>query len=71
MKLNEEHLMPNKQDRQWALDVEKSVKPENKALYMECMNQREFSARTSPRDVRDGCILTGIFLRCLGITTRE
>ena len=36
------------------------------ALYMECLNNRPMSARTEPRDVRDGCILTGsVFLHIL------
>jgi hypothetical protein len=54
------------------LAVEKSVKPEEMALYMECMGGVPMSARVkSPRpcdaegrDVRDGCILTGVFIRC-------
>jgi len=54
------------------LAVEKSVKPEEMALYMECMGGVPLSVRVkSPRpcdgegrDVRDGCILTGVFIRC-------
>ena len=54
------------------LAVEKSVKPDEMPLYLECMNMVPLSVRVkSPRpldaegrDVRDGCILTGVFLRC-------
>lgn len=54
------------------LAIENSVKPEEKALYLECMNGIALSERIrSPRpldaedrDVRDGCILTWVFVRC-------
>jgi hypothetical protein len=54
------------------LAIEASVKPEEKALYLECMNGVPLSVRVeSPRkldaegrDVRDGCILTGVFVTC-------
>ncbi len=54
------------------LQVEASVRPEEMGLYLECMNGIPLSERVkSPRpldaegrDVRDGCILTGVFLRC-------
>jgi len=54
------------------LVVEASVTPEELPLYMECMNNVPLSVRVrSPRpcdcegrDVRDGCILTGVFIQC-------
>lgn len=53
------------------LAVEQSVTPEEGDLFMECMNGRTLSERIkSPveseqgRDVRDGCILVGVFMRC-------
>lgn len=54
------------------LEVERSVKPEEMPLYLDCMDGIPLSVRIkSPRpldcegrDVRDGCILTGVFIRC-------
>ena len=55
------------------LAVERSVTSDEKASYLECMNGRPLSERLSNpskdedipgRDVRDGCILTGVFARC-------
>lgn len=60
-------------DIDWALSVQNSVKPEEMPLYNECMNGRNMTERinnTDPdedipgRDIRDGCILTGIFVMC-------
>lgn len=60
------------EDIDHCLAIENSVKPEEKALYLECMNGIALSERIrSPRpldaegrDVRDGCILTGVFMMC-------
>ena len=54
------------------LAVEKSVKVSEMPLYLECMDGVPLSTRimfprpldAEGRDVRDGCILTGVFLRC-------
>lgn len=54
------------------LEIENAVTPGEKALYLECMNGRPLSQRIAApradcepgRDVRDGCILTGVFLMC-------
>ena len=54
------------------LEVEKSVTPEEMPLYMECMSGVPLSERVkNPRpedceggDVRNGCILTGVFMQC-------
>lgn len=54
------------------LAVEASVTEIERALYMECMGGVPMSERVkSPRpcdgegrDVRDGCLLTGVFIRC-------
>jgi hypothetical protein len=60
-------------DIDWALSVQNSVKPEEMPLYNECMNGRNMSERINNtrtdedipgRDIRDGCILTGIFVTC-------
>lgn len=54
------------------LEIEKAVKPEEMALYLECMNGVALSQRIAAprpfdavgRDVRDGCILTWVFVQC-------
>jgi hypothetical protein len=54
------------------LAIEASVAEDERALYLECMDNIPLSTRVkSPRpldavgrDVRDGCILTGVFVRC-------
>ena len=54
------------------LAVEKSVLPAEMPLYLDCMNNRTLSERIANpkktfdegRDVRDGCILVGVFMRC-------
>jgi hypothetical protein len=54
------------------LAIEASVTPDEMPLYMECMNNVPLSTRiraprpcdAEGRDVRDGCILTGVFLQC-------
>ena len=54
------------------LAVEASVTKGEMPLYLECMNGVPLSVRVrSPRpedcegrDVRDGCILTGVFMQC-------
>ena len=55
------------------LAIEESVTMEERPLYLECMNGRPLSQRVSNpspdedisgRDVRDGCILTGVFMQC-------
>lgn len=55
-----------------AIAVENSVTDAERALYLECMNGVPMSERVrNPRpldavgrDVRDGCILTGVFYFC-------
>ena len=54
------------------LAIEASVKMDEMDSYLDCMNSVPMSVRVkSPRpldgegrDVRDGCILTGVFVRC-------
>jgi hypothetical protein len=61
------------EDIEQMLAVERSVTADEKELYLECMNGRPLSERLSDpskdedipgRDVRDGCILTGVFIMC-------
>jgi hypothetical protein len=54
------------------LAVERSVQPNEMALYLECLNDVPLSVRVAHprpcdcegRDVRNGCILTGVFSMC-------
>jgi hypothetical protein len=63
---------PPQFDIDWALSVEQSVRDSERQLYLECMNDVPMSTRVAApreldgvgRDVRDGCILTGVFCRC-------
>lgn len=62
------------EDIDFALSVESSVKNEEMPFYLDCMNGISMSQRVkSPRpldcegrDVRDGCILTWVFIKCSG-----
>lgn len=59
-------------DIDWALSVERSIDDDQRELYLECLGGVPMSERVANpreldapgRDVRDGCILTGIFLQC-------
>jgi hypothetical protein len=50
-------------DIDWALRVEKSVTDANREVYLDYLNQKPMSERTADQEVRDGCILTGLFVR--------
>lgn len=63
-----------------ALSVERSVTAQEMPLYLDCMNGRPLSQRVSNpspnedrpgRDVRDGCILTGVFEMCRPKPTKK
>jgi len=61
-------ITPQK-DIDWALSVEKSVQDHEKVFYNEIMNNVSMSERIKKpdadgRNIRDGCILTGLFSRC-------
>lgn len=47
----------------WAIGVEKNVSEKEMSLYLDCMNNKPMSQRTESREIYDGCILTGIFVR--------
>ncbi len=53
-----------KEDIEYALTIERNVKKSDKSLYLECLNHIPMSKRTTPQELRDGCILTGIFISC-------
>jgi hypothetical protein len=61
--MNDSHLLPPQQDIDWALSVEKSLKPSEKSIYLEYLDNKPMSVRKSARELRDGCILTGLFVR--------
>lgn len=42
---------------QSVLDQERIALETDKALYLDCLNGRPFSERTTPLDIRDGLIL--------------
>lgn len=63
--MDEECLMPSQADIELALKIEKSVKSDERALYLECMNNKPMSERVTPRELHDGCILTySVFIVC-------
>lgn len=55
-------------DIDYCLKVEFSVTESEKELFDDCMNGRSLSERIksplSDRDIRDGCILIGVFMAC-------
>jgi hypothetical protein len=59
-------------DIDFCLEVENSVPQNELPLYLECLNNKPLSERLlnpedsdfEGRDIRDGCILTHIFLTC-------
>ena len=68
--MTDEHLRPPQADIDFALEVEKSVKPEEQELYLKCLG-KPMSERTTPQELRDGCILTNmVFLVCRDSQTK-
>lgn len=64
--MNDSRLLPPQQDIDAALAVEKNEAKTDWELYLDCMNGVPMSVRTSPREKRDGCILTNnVFLPIL------
>ena len=61
--MNDSHLLPPQADIDAALKIEKSVKPSERERYLEYMNNVPMSARKTPRELRDGCILSQLFNR--------
>ena len=47
-----------------ALRVERGVSEAEQDLYNECMNGKPMSQRKTDQELRDGCILTGVYRRC-------
>lgn len=74
--MNEEDYIPfvpitPQKDIDWALEIEKSVQDKDRKLYLECLcgssgkEGKIMSERNTPQEIRDGCILTGIYVRIL------
>jgi hypothetical protein len=61
--MNDYHLQPSQADIDAALKIEKSVKPSERERYLEYMNNVPMSDRKTPRELRDGCILSQLFNR--------
>ena len=61
--MNDSHLQPPQADIDSALTIEKSVKQNERERYLEYMNNVPMSARKTPRELRDGCILSHLFDR--------
>lgn len=59
IKIPQEHI-------DWALSVEQQAKQKDLwNSYMECMNNKAMSERVEYQEVRDGCILSGVFQLCV------
>ena len=52
----DEYLQPSEEDINTALRIESEV--EDMPFYLECLNNKPMSERHTPRELRDGCILT-------------
>lgn len=50
-------------DIDWALSIEKGLQDNELTLYLEIMNGLRMSERKTEKEIRDGCILTGMFVR--------
>lgn len=61
--MNDSYLTPPKQDIDSALRIEASVKESERAIYLQWMNDFPMSDRKTPRELRDGCILSHEFNR--------
>ena len=61
--MNDYHLQPPQSDIDAALRIEKSVKQNERELYLQYMNNVPMSDRKTPRELRDGCILSQLFNR--------
>ena len=61
--MNDYHLQPSQADIDAALQIEKSVKQNERERYLEFMNNLPMSDRKTSRELRDGCILSQLFNR--------
>jgi hypothetical protein len=61
-------MRPPQADIQWALAVEAAVPEHLRALYLEYLNNVPMSQRQTDRELRDGCILVGLYTRSVAAT---
>ena len=54
-------IRPSQEDINFALNREWEVSQEDWELYMEYMNDKPMTSRTEDRELRDGCILSGLY----------
>jgi len=59
--MNDLHLLPPQADIDAAFEIEKNVAQDDRDLYLEFMNGVPMSARKTPRELRDGCILAQLW----------
>lgn len=59
--MNDLHLLPPQSDIDAAFEIEKNVAQDDRDLYLEFMNGVPMSARKTPRELRDGCILAQLW----------
>lgn len=58
-------MRPSQEDIDTALEVERNITPEEKALYLECVNGKLMSERFTDQELRDGCVLVNyVFQVC-------
>lgn len=56
------YLRPPEKDIYIALLIEKDVPQHLQSLYLECMNNKPMSSRKTDTQLRDGCILSHLYL---------
>lgn len=54
-------MKPPQEHIDHALAVEKTVRPHEMSRYLEYLNNKPMSKRTTDQQLRDGCILTMLF----------
>ena len=59
--MNDSYLLPPQADIDAAFEIEKNVGQNNRSLYLDYMNNVPMSARKTPRELRDGCMLAQLF----------
>ena len=59
--MNDLHLLPPQADIDAAFEIEKNVAQDDRDPYLEFMNGVPMSARKTPRELRDGCILAQLW----------
>ena len=58
-------MITPQEDIEYARWVESKAQQYDINLYMKCMNNLPMSERKTNQEIRDGCILTGVFVRII------